>query len=70
MGSIGDVGTDGAGLQVPRAAIVRQVPETFANALSMEKPSAPINVELAKQQHAAYVNVLKGTLCSLLQKMS
>ncbi|KAL3691670.1 hypothetical protein R1sor_005321 [Riccia sorocarpa] len=44
---------------MPRAAIVRQVPDTFADALAMEEPSAPVNVSLARQQHAAYVRVLK-----------
>jgi hypothetical protein len=50
------------GSEVPRAAIVRGVPDSFTNALSMTKPSTPIDLELAKQQHAAYVNVLKGKL--------
>ncbi|CAM6126154.1 unnamed protein product [Calypogeia fissa] len=67
MASMGDVRMDSAGLQVPRAAIVRKVPETFANALSMEKTSAPINVELAKQQHAAYVNVLNGLVQEVIE---
>ncbi|KAG6552149.1 hypothetical protein Mapa_006251 [Marchantia paleacea] len=46
-------------MSMPRAAIVRNVPATFADALAMEKPSDPIDVKLAKQQHLAYVKVLK-----------
>lgn len=47
-------------MPMPRAAIVRSVPGTFADALAMEKPADPIDVQLAKQQHREYVKVLEG----------
>lgn len=45
---------------LPRAAIVRGVPDTFSSCLTMEKPHAPIDVDLARKQHAQYVQILKG----------
>lgn len=68
--AVGEVSADAIGSQAPRAAIVRKVPDTFASALAMEKPLAPIDLELAKQQHAAYVKVLNGTLRSDERKVS
>lgn len=44
---------------LPRAAIVRGVPDTFSSCLTMEKPHAPIDVDLARKQHAQYVQILK-----------
>lgn len=35
-------------------AIVREVPTSFSNALSATRPATPIDVALARQQHAAY----------------
>jgi hypothetical protein len=44
-----------------KVAVVRGVPDSFANALAMEKPASPVNLERAREQHAAYVQILRGT---------
>jgi hypothetical protein len=44
-----------------KVAVVRGVPDSFANALTMEKPASPVNLERAREQHAAYVQILRGT---------
>ncbi|KAL2622358.1 hypothetical protein R1flu_002563 [Riccia fluitans] len=48
------------------SAIVRQVPDTFAKALAMQNPTVPVNVRLARQQHAAYVKVLKEFVAEVI----
>jgi hypothetical protein len=45
---------------VTRTALVRGVPSSFCDALSMEMPSSPVDLERARAQHAAYVKVLQG----------
>lgn len=40
-------------------AIVREIPSSFANALSATPPDPPIDVALAREQHAAYVRALE-----------
>lgn len=40
-------------------ALVRHVPLSFSNALSMEVPEEPIDVALAKSQKAAYNDALR-----------
>ena len=47
---------------VSRIAIVRGVPDSFYDALSMTPPPQPVDRERARLQHAVYVNVLKGTV--------
>jgi len=44
-----------------KVAVVRGVPDSFADALAMEKPASPVNLERAREQHAAYVQILRGT---------
>ncbi|KAG0597394.1 hypothetical protein M758_UG334700 [Ceratodon purpureus] len=44
---------------VSRIAIVRGVPDSFYDALSMTPPPQPVDRERARLQHAVYVNVLK-----------
>lgn len=44
-----------------KVAVVRGVPDSFANALTMEKPASPVNLERAREQHAAYVQILRGS---------
>jgi len=39
-------------------ALVREIPESFTRALSAQVPSSPIDVALARSQHAAYVAAL------------
>jgi dimethylargininase len=41
-------------------AIVREIPSSFANALSAAPPDPPIDVALAREQHAAYVRALEA----------
>lgn len=41
-------------------ALVRAIPDSFASALSSEKPASPISVALAREQHAAYVRALEA----------
>eukprot|EP00877_Chromochloris_zofingiensis_P011720 jgi/Chrzof1/6801/Cz19g10080.t1 len=48
-----------SGKHVPRFALVRDVPSTFADSLKHQEPDEPINVDVARQQHSAYVDVLK-----------
>lgn len=45
---------------VTRTALVRGVPSSFCDALAMEMPSSPVDLERARAQHAAYVKVLQG----------
>jgi dimethylargininase len=44
---------------IPKTAIVRQMPRSFANCLKQEVPFDPINVDLAKVQHDDYVDTLR-----------
>ena len=46
-------------LNEPITAIVRSLPATFAKALTQNPSAAPIDVELAQEQHAVYVQGLK-----------
>jgi dimethylargininase len=48
--------------QFPTTAIVRDLPLSFFRALTMHAPSAPIDVDLARRQHDAYVEALRGLL--------
>lgn len=48
-------------------AIVRGVPDSFDSSLCMEKPSDAINVEKAREQHAAYVSILKGLVQEVVE---
>ncbi len=41
-------------------AIVRSIPASFANALSATPPDPPIDVALAREQHAHYVRALEA----------
>ncbi|MFN0252457.1 MAG: dimethylarginine dimethylaminohydrolase family protein [Kofleriaceae bacterium] len=41
-------------------AIVREIPSSFANALSATPPDPPIDVPLARAQHAAYIRALEA----------
>lgn len=50
-----------------RIAIVRGVPDSFCNALSMTPPPQPVNLDIARLQHAAYVNILKGMVQEVIQ---
>jgi dimethylargininase len=43
-----------------RVALVRHVPETFAECLRSEAPPVPIDVARARAQHAAYVGALRA----------
>lgn len=45
-------------------AIVRGIPSSIVHALCIEKPSNPINVQISRQQHSQYVNILKTHLGS------
>jgi len=47
-------------------AIVRGVPDSFCDALSMTPSPQPVNLAKARLQHEAYVNVLKGTVLSAI----
>ncbi len=40
--------------------LVRAIPDSFPRALSMHAPSSPIDVALARQQHAAYREAFQG----------
>lgn len=42
-----------------RMALVRDLSISFENSLKLNPPSMPINLELAKQQHEDYINILK-----------
>lgn len=44
----------------PRTAFVRHVPVTLPRALAKEAPPTPIDVDLARRQHAAYVEALRA----------
>ena len=39
-------------------ALVREIPDSFPDALSAQVPASPIDVVLARSQHAAYVSAL------------
>lgn len=43
---------------MPTTAITRRVPASFTRALAAQTPSTPIDVELARAQHAAYCAAL------------
>jgi hypothetical protein len=48
-----------------RAALVRGVPSSFATgSLKMEAPTEPINIDLARTQHNAYVALLRELVWS------
>lgn len=42
-------------------ALVREIPGSFARALSAQVPTSPIDVELARSQHAAFVAALAAS---------
>ncbi len=42
-------------------ALVREIPGSFTRALSAQVPASPIDVELARSQHAAYVAALAAS---------
>jgi len=46
-------------------ALVRDIPATFAQALCAQAPPSPIDVELARLQHAAYVDALAAAGASV-----
>jgi hypothetical protein len=50
-----------------KVAVVRGVPDSFANALTMEKPASPVNLERAREQHAAYVQILRGLVQEVIE---
>lgn len=50
-----------------RIAIVRGVPDSFCDALSMTPPPQPVDLERARLQHAAYVAVLKGLVQEVIE---
>jgi len=52
---------------VTRTALVRGVPSSFCDALSMEMPSSPVDLERARAQHAAYVKVLQGLVDKVIE---
>jgi hypothetical protein len=43
-------------------ALVRCVASSFAQAITMQSPAAPISLHAAVQQHTAYVDLLKSIL--------
>jgi hypothetical protein len=60
--AMADPGAGGGKKVASRIAIVRGVPDSFCDALSMTPPPQPVDLERARLQHAAYVAVLKGTV--------
>lgn len=52
--------------QFSTVALVRGVPASFGNCLTMEPLAVPINLQKAREQHAAYVAVLRGRAKSIL----
>lgn len=42
-------------------ALVRDIPDSFTRALSAHAPATPIDVALARSQHAAYVSALEAS---------
>ena len=44
--------------EVVKRALVRDIPDSFASALCAAAPASPIDVALARAQHAAYVDAL------------
>ncbi len=46
-------------MNVPRHAITREIPATFADALVAQPHAEPIDVARAREQHAAYVQALR-----------
>jgi dimethylargininase len=49
-----------------RRAIVRGVPDSFSRALSASTPASPIDVALARAQHAAYCAALEASGLTLI----
>jgi hypothetical protein len=43
-------------------ALVRCVASSFAQAVTMQSPAIPISLQVAVDQHGAYVDLLKGIL--------
>jgi len=62
---IGGRATSELAAMASRVAIVRGVPNSFCDALSLTPPPQPVNLDRARLQHEAYVNVLK----ELVQKV-
>ncbi|KAG0612001.1 hypothetical protein M758_7G182600 [Ceratodon purpureus] len=52
---------------VSRIAIVRGVPDSFCDALSMTPPPQPVDLERARLQHAVYVDVLKDLVQEVIE---
>ena len=52
---------------VPRTAIVRDLPDSFADCLKQELPKQPIDVALARAQHGAYTRALRALVSSLIE---
>lgn len=52
---------------MPRAALVRGVPDSFAECLTLEEKLSPIDVSKARLQHAAYVEALKGLVGNVVE---
>ncbi|XP_024386939.1 uncharacterized protein [Physcomitrium patens] len=50
-----------------RIAIVRGVPDTFCDALSMVHPLVPVDLEVARLQHETYVEVLAGLVKEVIR---
>eukprot|EP00879_Flechtneria_rotunda_P032909 GHRR01036364.1.p1 GENE.GHRR01036364.1~~GHRR01036364.1.p1 ORF type:complete len:104 (-),score=21.52 GHRR01036364.1:254-565(-) len=48
-------------------AIVRNIPSTFAKALIMETPAAPILLGEAQQQHQQYVALLRNLVQEVIE---
>ncbi|KAJ7538485.1 hypothetical protein O6H91_11G050100 [Diphasiastrum complanatum] len=53
--------------QKPRYAIVRRVPNTFSQCITMEKLSKGIDLRLARQQHSEYIRVLKELVDEVIE---
>jgi dimethylargininase len=52
---------------VPQTAVVRDLPESFAQALQQQVPSVPLDVVLARRQHHDYVAALKSILPKVVE---
>jgi len=48
-------------------AVVRPISSQFFNALRKDEPESPINVQLAIQQHEAYVALLKQYVKNVIE---
>jgi hypothetical protein len=45
-----------------RYALVRKIPNSFQNCVTLEQPSKPIDLVKSQEQHAEYIQTLKKIL--------